>query len=99
MDQAHAYTAQDWVLIIGAVFTGLTSLAAAVLGYLNSRTASQAKAISTDTNQKATAIVEQSREIARAVPGASTDPTDIVIQRGPATGQPTQRATDPQTGA
>lgn len=54
-----------------------------------------AKALSADTNQKTTAIVAQTREIADAVPGASTAPTDIVIQRdaGP---RADRRSTDPQ---
>lgn len=72
---AHAYTAQDWVLIIGAVFTGLTSLAAAVLGLINNFK-------SRSNGVKLDATVAQTREIARAVPDASTAPTDAVVNKG-----------------
>lgn len=100
---AHAaYSAQDWVLIIGAISTALvgvlTGIATIVLQLRTNTKVEAAKAISTDTNQKTTAIVAQSREIARAVPGASTDATDIVIQRGEAV-PGAQRATDPNSGA
>ena len=75
---AHAYTAQDWVLIIGAVFTGLTGLATIVLQLIGNRKTDSAKAVSADNNTKISAVVEQTRNIADAVPGASTAPTDAV---------------------
>ncbi len=94
------WTPGDWGIFLTALVAAVASIGGTITTILlqirgNAKT-EQAKAISTDSNQKVTAVVAQVRNIADAVPGASTGPTDTVSQRGPAGEQPHQRATDPQ---
>jgi hypothetical protein len=81
----HAYTAQDWVLILGAFFTGLTGLATVLLQLRGNAKTEAAKQISADNNAKVNAVVAQVHNIADAVPGASTAPTDAIVKSDPAT--------------
>jgi hypothetical protein len=96
------WTPDQWLAFLGGAVALLGTLAGTITTViLQLRTNTKveaARAISTDTNQKTTAIVAQTRNIADAVPGASTDPTDVVIQRGEAA-PGAQRATDPLPGA
>lgn len=84
----ETWTPQDWVIFLGGLATAVTTIGGVittiVLQIRGNAKVEAARAISTDTNQKTTAIVAQTREIARAVPDADTAPTDIVIQRGEA---------------
>lgn len=72
---------QDWVVFFGAAATFLGTLATVVLQVIGNLRTAQAKAISTDSNEKVTAVVAQTREIARATPDASTAPTDAVATK------------------
>jgi len=93
-----AWTPEQWLAFLGGVVALLGTLGGTIttiiLQLRGNAKVDAAKAISTDTNQKATAIVAQTREIARAVPDADTSPTDVVIQRTDLT-PGAQRATDP----
>ncbi len=100
-----AWSVSDWLTFLAAAGAFATTLGGIVTTIIlqlrgNAKT-EQAKAISTDTNIKMTATVAQAREIARAVPGATTAPTDIVIQRAPATDATgaARRSDDPPQGA
>lgn len=92
------WTPQDWITFLAALGAFVTTLggviATIVLQLRGNAKVDAAKAISLDSNQKVTAVVAQTRNIADAVPGADTSPTDLVIQRaaGP---RADQRATDP----
>ncbi len=79
------WTPEQWGIFLGILATFLTSvggLATTIILQLrgNAKT-DAAKAISADSNEKVTAVVAQTREIARAAPGASTAPTDAVFEK------------------
>lgn len=93
-----AWTPGDWGIFLTALVAAVGSIGGTITTIIlqmrgNAKIETSA-AISTDTNQKTTAIVAQTRNIADAVPGADTSPTDIVIQRD-AMPRAGQRSTDP----
>ncbi len=87
---------QNFLLSLGGFLTVVAGLATTIILQIrNGAKVDAAKAISTDTNEKTTAIVRQTNELARADPNASSAPTDMIAQRGPASERAPQRVTDP----
>lgn len=81
----ESWTPADWAIFFTALTTAVASITGAIATvYLqirgNAKTEA-AKAISADSNEKVTAVVAQTRNIADAVPGASTQPTDAVASK------------------
>jgi hypothetical protein len=95
----ESWTPGDWGIFLTALVAAVGSIGGTFTTIFlqlrgNAKT-EQAKAISADSNAKVSAVVAQTREIANAVPGASTAPTDgISTERLHAT-----RAGDAPTGA
>lgn len=79
------WTPQDWILFLTALGGFATTLGGVIVTIVlqmrgNAKT-DAAKVISADNNDKLTAVVHQTNNIAAAVPGATTDATDAVIAR------------------
>lgn len=76
------WTPQDWIVFLGALGTFVVTVGGVattiILQVRGNAKTEAAKQISSDNNDKITAVVAQTREIARAVPNASTGPTDAV---------------------
>lgn len=81
----ESWTADDWIKFLtalGGFVTVLGGVVATIVLQLRGNAKTEAaKAISSDTNLKVTATVAQTRNIADAVPGASTAPTDAVASK------------------
>jgi hypothetical protein len=85
----NAWTPQDWLVFFGGLVTVLTALGTGVTTIIlqlrgNAKTEA-AKSVSEDNNIKINAIAAQTNNIADAVPGASTAPTDAIVNSDPAT--------------
>lgn len=77
-----AWTPEQWILFLTALGGFATTVSGLIITIIlqlrgNAKT-EQARVVSADNNRKITAVVAQTREIARAVPDADTTPTDNV---------------------
>ena len=79
-----AWTPQDWIIFLTALGGFVTTTGGVIVTIVlqmrgNAKT-NASMAISADNNEKLSAVVHQTNEIARATPDASTAPTDHIMK-------------------
>jgi hypothetical protein len=79
------WTPDQWLAFLGGAVALLGTLAGTITTVIlqlrgNAKTEA-ARMISADNNEKVTAVVAQVHNIADAVPGASTGPTDALVTK------------------
>ncbi len=79
------WTPEQWIVFFTGLGGFIASVATVWLQLRGNAKTSAAKKVSEDNNEKLTATVAQIHEIARAVPKASTAPTDDLVNNDPAT--------------
>ncbi len=79
------WTPADWLVFLGGLGTFAGVLVTGILQILTLLKQNKSAAVSSDNNDKLSAVVAQTHEIARAVPKASTAPTEDLVNNDPAT--------------